>query len=192
MEELEDNRTKSMSQSASRWTSDRIVSMSAIFISLMTLCTFVYQNRLLQKQATMSVLPYLAISTSFNDGADPLFRLRLVNRGVGPAIIESQEIRHDGKTYQKDFFEFLSEHIQGLDSMEISRTSFEFGSVLPSGEGMNIISVSGDRDEVNLVAYTMNQLDESGLKYEIVYRSIYGERWKITESTDLPIVLPNL
>lgn len=175
------------------WRSDRIVSISAIFISLLTLFTFINQNRLLQKQAALSVLPYLAISSSYNNGSNPSFQLKLVNRGVGPAIIESQEIQYKGKVYQHEFFDFLSDQIPGLDTMDnISRASFEFGHVLPSGEDLYLIGVFDNLDAVNLVAGTLEKLEDSGLTYEITFRSIYGERWKITESSDLPVELPKL
>ncbi len=173
------------------WNADRIVSLSAIFISLMTLLTFIYQNRLLQKQAAHSVLPYLAINSSYDDGDDPSFRLRLANRGVGPAIIESRKITYGDKTHTGEFYEFLNDHIEGLDSMEnIARTSFEFGTVLPSTEELIIIGVYEDADQVDLIAGTLEALTQSGLKFEIIYRSIYGDRWKITESSNLPIPLP--
>lgn len=175
------------------WTTDRIVSVSAICISLMTLLTFVNQNRLLQKQAALSVLPYLAISSSYSNGADPSIKLQIVNRGVGPAIIESQEIRYQDKVYDTEFFDFLAEQIPALDSAEnISRSSFEFGHVLPSGEELNLFGIYDNLDMVNLVAGTLEQLEASGLEYDVVYRSIYGERWKITESSDLPIELSEI
>lgn len=175
------------------WRSDRIVSISAIFISLLTLFTFINQNRLLQKQAALSVLPYLAISSSYNNGSEPSFKLKIVNRGVGPAIIESQQIRYEGKVYNEDFFDFLADQIPTLDSAEnVSKASFEFGHVLPSGEDLNLFSIYDNLDMVNLVASTLERLDGSGLTYEIIYRSIYGERWMITESSDLPFELPKL
>lgn len=191
LEEL-DNPTQN---SSTKWTSDRIVSMSAIFISLMTLCTFIYQNRLLQKQSALSVLPYLAVGTSYDNGDEPSFLLRLNNRGVGPAIIESQKIIYKGKTYDDDFFDFLAEHIPGLDTINgVSRASFDFGHVLPSGEELYLIGVFNDINTVNMVASKIEELsnDDSGLTYEVIYRSIYGERWKITDSSSLPVELPKL
>jgi len=184
---------KSFFESVNFWKADRIVSMSAIFISLLTLVTFIYQNNLLQKQAALSVMPYLAVGTSYDDNrAEPSFKLRLNNRGVGPAIIESQKIFYKGKTYNTDFYEFLSTHLPGLDTLSgISRTSFDFGHVLPSGEEIDLIGVREDIDLVNLVAAKIDELssDDSGLRYEVIYQSIYGERWKITESSNLPLKL---
>jgi len=176
-----------------KWSSDKVVSMSAIFISLMTLITFVHQNRLLQKQAALSVLPYLSITTAYTVSSKPSFRLKIINRGVGPAIIESQEVSYDGKVYKDDFIEFLNEQIPGFDSLQnIAQSNLVFGSVLPSGEDLDIIGVYSDINEVNLIAAKLQELNDSGMKYKVVYRSIYGERWMITESSDLPIVLPKL
>jgi len=175
------------------WSTDRIVSISAIFVSLLTLFTFINQNSLLQKQAALSVLPYLAISTSYDNGDNPSYKLTLANRGVGPAIIESQMISYEGKEYKEDFSDFLKVHIPNLDSLgNISKSTFEFGHVLPSGDDLYLIAIFDDIESVNLIAGTLERLDDTGLKYEIIYRSIYGERWKITESSELPIKLPAL
>ena len=59
------------------WSTDRIVSISAIFVSLLTLITFINQNRLLQKQAALSVLPYLSVSSSYNTGDNCSFRWKI-------------------------------------------------------------------------------------------------------------------
>lgn len=180
---------------SSNWSSNRIVSMSAIFISLMTLLTFIYQNNLLQKQAQLSVLPYLAVGTNYNNGDNPSFKLRLNNRGVGPAIIESQKIFYKGKTYEDDFYDFLKEHLPGLDTLDdISNATFDLGHVLPSGEELTLIEASNNIQVVNLIASKIEELsiEESGLEYEVVYRSIYGQRWKITQSSNLPQELPEL
>lgn len=174
---------------------DRIVALSAIFISLMTLFTFISQNKLLKKQAALSVLPYLAVTSSYSNAADPTYQLRLTNQGVGPAIIEHQKIQYQGKVYEGEFFDFLRDQIPGLDSLSgISRASFDFGSILPSGDELFLIGVFDDLDAVNTVASKIEELSsgEDALTYEIVYRSIYGERWKITESSELPVELPRL
>lgn len=175
------------------WNTDRIVALSAIFISLLTLVTFVYQTRLMQKQATLSVLPYLSVSSSYNTGDDPSFKLVLINEGVGPAIIESRKVFFEGREYDEEFFEFLNRQLPELDSMEnISHASFGYGTILPPGEDLYLIAGFNDRQVVDYLAFSLNNLNEKDLDYEIVYRSIYGERWKIVNGAGLPEKLENV
>lgn len=172
------------------WNTDRIVGFSAIFISLLTLVTFIYQTNLMKQQTALSVLPYLAVSSSYSNGSNPSFKLVLINQGVGPAIIESQQIVFQGKTYREGFFEFIVEQIPGVDTLSgTSYGSMGYGTVLPSGDEIYLIASFGNQDAVDLISSRIEELNNSDLKYEIIYRSIYDERWKITEDSDLPIKL---
>jgi len=174
----------------SSWSTDRILGLSAMFISLLTLITFVYQTNLMKKQAGLSVLPYLAISSTYANGADPTYQLKLVNQGVGPAIIESRIIRYNNKEYRGEFHEFLVEQMPALDTLSgLSYAAFDYGSVLPSGEEIFVIAAFEDLEVVNLVASKLEELAELGLDYEIIYRSIYDDRWMITSQSDLPTKL---
>lgn len=170
------------------WNTDRIVGLSAMFISLLTLITFVYQTNLMKQQAALSVLPYLSVTTSYSSDS---FRLSLINEGVGPAIIESKKIFFNGAEYEEEFNEFLKRHIPMLDTLPgISFGSIDYGTVLPSGEEIYLIAAFDNFETINLLAGTIQALGAADLDFEIVYRSIYEERWKITDSDQLPLKLP--
>ncbi len=175
------------------WNTDRIVALSAMSISVLTLITFIYQTSLMKKQSQLSVLPYLTVSSSYNSSNEnPSFKLILINEGVGPAIIESRKVFFEGKEYNEDFFDFLSKQLPELDTMDnISHSSFDYGSVLPSGEEIYLIAGFGDREVVDYLAVSLNNLNEKELDYEIIYRSIYGERWRIDNNGGLPDKLEN-
>ena len=77
------------------WTSDRIVSFSAISISLFTLIVFARQTSIIEKQSRLSALPYLNMEAGYNPDED-FITLTLNNYGVGPAIIEEMNISYEG------------------------------------------------------------------------------------------------
>ncbi|MBT8223808.1 MAG: hypothetical protein KJN96_11640, partial [Eudoraea sp.] len=54
------------------WNSDRILGLSAMSISFITLVIFIYQTNLMSKQNYLSILPYLQLSTS-NDSENNSF-----------------------------------------------------------------------------------------------------------------------
>lgn len=171
------------------WNTDRIVGFSAMAISLMTLVTFVYQTQLMERQSRLSVLPYLSIATSYNPSL-PSFSIRLENLGVGPAVLVSRSIIYKGKTYNMDIDEFFLQEIPAFkDIAFLSYTSLDTGDVLPAGTSEVVLGANDSLSTVNLLMEMVFELQEEGLDYEIVYKSIYEEEWKITSSTNAPIKL---
>ena len=80
-----------------KWNSNKILGISAMSISFLTLIIFIYQTNLMSKQNYLSILPYLGISTS-NNPANSNYTISLDNFGVGPAIIESVHLTYLGTT----------------------------------------------------------------------------------------------
>ena len=70
---------------------EMIIALSAVFVSVATLFVYIYQARIMEGQQHASVWPHIErqyVQTS-TDG----FILRVVNKGVGPAIIQSAKMR---------------------------------------------------------------------------------------------------
>ena len=89
---------------ARRWSTDRIVSLSAMAVGVCSLFITLYQTYLTREAQSASVLPYLAFGiTSTNDGA----YLTLRNDGVGPARLESVQIHFNGQTTDVDPYRLL-------------------------------------------------------------------------------------
>ena len=59
-----------------KWNSERILSLSAMSISFITLIIFIYQTNLMSKQNYLSILPYLQLSTS-NDSEGNKYSLSI-------------------------------------------------------------------------------------------------------------------
>jgi hypothetical protein len=163
-------------------------------ISFITLIIFVYQTNLMSKQNYLSILPYLAIN-SHNNSAQNTFSLTVSNHGVGPAIIESVTLQLKGKTYDladygDEFFAFMKSKEPTLDSIiNLSYSTLDPGMALPVGEKYYIVTVSQSKEEYDLFTQTLGAMLEQGLKFEVVYRSIQNERWKITNDSQGPIKL---
>ena len=78
------------------FNADRIIGLSAMLISLMTLIIFLYQTNLIKKQSVLSVRPRLTFSKNIDktvtvkdstNSTTISIRLTLRNNGLGPAII---------------------------------------------------------------------------------------------------------
>jgi len=180
-----------MSRSKLKWNSDKIVGLSAMSISILTLIIFIYQTNLMSKQNYLSILPYLQISTSDNKGENT-FSLDIKNHGVGPAIIESVIIyyndeKHDLREYDSYLYYFLKSEMPVLDSVKFfSSSSLDKGIAIPPNSNYNVFKVVGSEEDYELITSSLAILLKQGLRYEITYRSIQNERWIIHNDSEGP------
>lgn len=180
-----------MSKKGINWNSERILSLSAMSISFITLIIFIYQTNLMSKQNDLSILPYLQLSTSDNP-ADNRFSLSLKNHGVGPAIIESVSLEYNGKRSDlKDYENYLANYLKSiapaLDSINnLDISSLDKGIAIPANTTYLVLDVINSERDYRLITENLQHLEKNGLKYEIVYKSIQNERWKITENSEGP------
>ena len=180
-----------MSETKFKWNSEKWLSISAIFISFLTLIIFIYQTNLLSKQNSLSILPYLELSTSNNSG-DHKFIISLENHGVGPAIIESVTMKYKGETYdladyENELFTFFASIEPALDSIvDVSFATIDKGLAIPANTEYNVLTVRNSMKDYELMVQTLTRFLSEGLDYEIVYKSIQNERWIIHVNSEGP------
>lgn len=58
--------------------------------------------------------------------------------------------------------------------------------LIPAGSDIAIFEVAVSKDDAAKLHKAMNSFYKEGLRFELVYASVYGERWKITESSLTP------
>lgn len=162
-----------------------------MFISLVTLIFFIYQTNIMRQQTYLSILPYLAISTS-NNQADHTFSIAIQNQGVGPAIIESAIIRYQGKKYDlADYDDYLFQLLTRIDSSllrigQADQATLNRGLAIPANTQYKLVRVGPSQEEYERFTQKMLELSEAGLDYEIIYRSIQGQRWVLRDDSDGP------
>ncbi|MGB5236879.1 MAG: hypothetical protein WBM43_14370 [Flavobacteriaceae bacterium] len=177
-----------------KWNSDKILSLSAMCISFLTLVIFIYQTNLMSKQNYLSILPYLQLAYS-NNPAENSYSLSIKNHGVGPAIIESVTMEYKGKQYDlsdfdDDLYTFLVSLEPELDSVVSTDTStLNKGIAIPANSSYLIFNVYDSKKDYLLFTQKLKELEENGLRYEIKYRSIQNEHWLIHETSDGPVKL---
>lgn len=152
---------------------DRLLSFTAIFISLLTLVVFIYQTNLIRKQQYMSVYPYVGLG-HIGIGTSK-YRLILSNEGIGPAIIHSIQLKYDDKIIKESLRDYLGARIN-RDSFNFYYADIAPGRLIPAGDYIELIGV-GD-GQLGTFYKLDSFLEDDKLEYEIVYESIYGERWK--------------
>lgn len=180
-----------MSRTRKNWNSDKLLGLSAISISFITLVIFIYQTNIMSRQNYISIMPYLDISTTSNT-ADHIFELNLKNHGVGPAIIESVTFVYHGKRYDladynNRIFSFFASKAPALDSIKtLSSSTLDKGMAIPPNASYNAIRIGNSREDYQLITEYLERFLEEGLDYEVVYKSIQGERWRLYHNSEGP------
>ncbi|MDC7998287.1 hypothetical protein [Gilvibacter sediminis] len=172
-------------------SSDRLLSLVAMCMSLITLVIFVRQTNIMEKESHLGVLPYLAIETSDNS-QDKQFRIEIINYGVGPAIIESRVIKYKGKRYDMEFPAFLYETFPQMDSIKVlTASTVNQGLAIPAGQARIVMVAGGSQESYEQFLEIMLELegDDSEFEFEINYKSIFEDRWQLnaTEREPIPI-----
>ncbi len=168
------------------FNTDKIIALSAIFISLLTLIIFLYQTRVISKQARLSVTPRISfIGGISNQKSSVTFSVGIKNNGLGPAIIDSTAILSNKKYYPLNFKEFTKNHYPTADSITIKSSSTVFNkgaTVLPNNEViLSEVEVSRDKLKDFYALYNL-EIEENRFPFDIIiyYSSIYEEKWKVT------------
>lgn len=157
-------------------------------ISMLTLYIFVRQTNLMETQNHMGIMPYLVFDTSQN-GEINTFSIDLVNYGVGPAIIESTVILFNGKSYEMKLEEFFRENIPEMERDSVIVTSYSSiraGVAIPINGRRNIMTVGGGEKSYKKFLGIFYSIQSQKFEYQIKYKSIYDDYWKITSKTNAP------
>jgi len=170
------------------WSADKIFGLTAMLISLITLIIFVRQTNIMDKQSRLSALPYLMMEKSTNSEKHHI-QFSLVNQGVGPAIIESRKIIYQGKEYDQDFHLFMTKSLHKLDTVEpINWASIYKGMALPANGRVVMVAYDNNPEVYDFFTNWASTLQEDDSFYfEIVYKSIYGDRWVVSTESEEPI-----
>lgn len=168
-------------------SSDKLFGLTAMLISLVTLIIFVRQTNIMDKQSRLSALPYLMVEQSTSPKNHKI-QFSLVNQGVGPAIIESRKIRVDGKEYNQDFYEFMTQSVPELDTIEpFNWSSIYKGQAIPANGRVVMVAIGENRKEFEVFLSTLEKLQSNNdFYFEITYASIYGDRWKLSTDSEVP------
>ena len=186
-----------------RLSTDRIVSLIALVVGLGSLFIIVYQTYLMRESQAASVLPYLTVSLMANDRQTYIV---VRNSGVGPALVEDVRIHHGGEALATDPYDFyLAERGPELGT-GLSVDKLIPGRLISAGEAVLTLGWEGegasemrgqllglfDIGEVPKAWYDAAGVPMSGPDkaiLEITYKSVYGERWRVTSDRIVPAPL---
>ncbi|WP_422107947.1 hypothetical protein [Winogradskyella sp.] len=179
-----------MAKKRINWSTEKIMSTSALFISVISLIALLYQsylaredNKLTQKQQSASVLPYLQFENIYNVRA---FSIHLVNKGVGPAFIKrvsfsiNDSIQFDNST--SALLHLMKEKVSKGDSINYSGSmTITKNTVIQPSENIRVFEVSSKSNgDVSGVKNFKNHINKTPPSFSIVYEDVYGNQWELS------------
>jgi hypothetical protein len=181
-----------------KWDTDRIVSVSAMFVGLGSLFIVLYQTNLMREQAKASVLPYLLIVfDTNNDGT----YIALRNAGLGPALIDSIRVVRHGKTFDGDPYAYYRS-IEHDKALRAYRDRVPPGMLVSAGQTLNMLGSTDPQSMYDELLRTFSFVaigdDSDGgpadgespppdkAVLEIEYSSVYGEHWRVRSDRVVP------
>ena len=164
-----------MSDQNNRLSFQYLGTIIALVISCLALLVSVYEATILQSQQKAMVWPYVKVSDSYsNEG----FSVYATNNGVGPALIQSLEVRYDGEP--------VANYDDLLDAMQPGRT-FGYdvvymtslnGTVLKAGEKRLLFRFP-------IEERTRGALDNVGkVDLTLQFDSVLGQSWVFSKADD--------
>ena len=140
-----------MAQKTLRNSSDRILSISAIIIAVVSILVSVWEGTETRKHNRLSVQSKLEISFKANVNN---FGYSLVNSGLGPAIIYDKKTFVDGKEIDYSGFSGFEDFLEklGLEDRYMGQGAINPGNSIKAGRTENIIlfklNEEDDREKV--------------------------------------------
>lgn len=169
MDEVTDNPGKSKR----KLSTEMIVALAAIVVSIMTLFVYIYQARIMQEQQHTSVWPHVEWATTYYSEVSQEFYISVVNKGVGPALVNDTKLYLDDKAYSyNEYSEFMKDLLgQGKrDSLWIVYSVAD-NRVLAPGDEVKIFHVKNWREA------RIPKVDFNRIRYTLCYCSIYNDCW---------------
>ena len=164
------------------WSSEKMLSLTAVLVSVVTLVVFLYQTNLIRKQQYMSVYPFLELSHKGIETDDYAFVLK--NKGIGPALITKVVIVEKGKPAVHDFVDYIAQRKLERDSFSFLYANIFEGRLISAGEQLELIA--NHNNDFAGALRLLELLTDENLTWEIEYESIYGERWRLKNNQPRP------
>lgn len=161
-----------------------VVGIASTMIALCALIFTIWQGFLARKHNRLSVKPHLTPCTDDHIETKGLFRYRVMNNGLGPALIERVVLKVDGNEMIGEGAELIKNALERLLPESIYKYGafyafFTKGFPMLPKEDMVVAEVQFD--PLSKKPKNFGKDLEKRAKLEIEYKSFYGEKFYFPE-----------
>ena len=157
-----------------------ITAVAAVIITLEQTKVMREEAELERKNARISVLPSVWVSTHIDDsGGEPYFKVVLTNKGLGPAVIEGFDVSYKGQPvhHWDELARKASAHAESerdfqKDLLRSSRSPVSPGLMLESGGEAQPLEVYGNDEPEGMMLLMRSSSD---IMISVCYCSLYED-----------------
>ena len=197
--------TEEKTKTGINWTSEKIMSISALFVSAISLFALFYQlnlahqeNELIRKQQSASVLPYLQFESIYSVRT---FRINFVNKGVGPAFVKkvsfspNDTLNFDNST--SALLHIIKKEVKNGNSIGYNGSNtIKENTVIQPSESVRVFEISYKiDDDFSGVESFKNYMNNTPPLFTIIYEDVYGNQWELSNRNnkqDFQFLTPKL
>ncbi|MFI6877675.1 hypothetical protein ACIBL6_29945 [Streptomyces sp. NPDC050400] len=161
-------------------SNETVIAACAVVIAIASLVVSIYQTHAIRQHNRHSVRPMLQIDQSWGVGRRA--GIRLINPGLGPAIIVDSTVTIDGIEVG-DWSKLGVDQILEGQSTPINVVTFTPGTVIPRDYDKFLISVASYDPETHI---KFLRLANQQLTLTIFYESLYGGEHLTATHSPLP------
>ena len=159
-------------------STDRLLAFSAVFLSLAALVVSIFQTAILREQQRASVWPHLQL---YRANVDSNYTLKLVNNGVGPAVIRTFSVRSQGEHF--DQVSTLSRRVirdlgawDSLGRFGWYYSDIDAGEVVQAGQEIDLLTTLSS---LPLQHALDSVFAPSRTEPRIRFADVYGNEWEL-------------
>ena len=156
---------------------DLLIALSALLVSTLTAAAALYQGRIIARQLSVTVWPYLAYRESVSNAS---VQFDVENVGAGPAIIGGASMSVDGKPQTSLAAALTALGFKRENGTALSLTSIQPGVVIRPGDSMTLVRVRSKRFAALAPAL------QRRLRVDVCYCSMLQQCWLKTIQSDVP------
>ena len=163
-----------------RFSSESIVATMASFAGICALIVSITQTHYQRKYLFSSAWPHLQTSAHIEEGKDSTknkITVKLMNKGIGPAIVESVYYEYNGK------------EMEGLENLIITTVGKKFTGSYKDLTGDEVIAQNEEFDYISISGAKESKVFREALlkiKLKIIYKSVHDEHWEYLVDYTLP------
>lgn len=155
---------------------DVVLGVSAIVISLVSLFLAIQHGRVMERMVEASTWPYVIVDVStYNMDGTPHVRLQILNKGVGPARIDSLEVFYNGEA-QSTSRSLLNAILRASDANRrpFILTSDVTNMVLSAREEIDFVDLNAKNYEVDEYSRIAEAVEKE-LEFRVCYCSVFEQ-----------------
>jgi len=150
--------------------SEVVIAVSALVVSICALVVSFNEIRIMREQQHMSVWPRLDQKVKYSSGDNMYLEISVANKGIGPAIISSEQWFVDGQP-SKNWKETCTKLIGKVP--DLYNRDYLTNDVILPGEKVMLFNCQFLTEEI--------RAELSRLTFEITYCSVYGDCWVLNK-----------